>query len=60
MVPFQLEVKEAVRRYLMQRESVIGKKKADRHSRLWITRSRGAMKYDGIGLDLSRLYSGRE
>ena len=56
VVPFQPEVKEAMRCYLEQREAVIQKKNADWHPCLWVTTSGTAMKYDGIGLDLSRLY----
>ena len=56
MVAFQPEAKEAIRHYLKQRETVIEKNNADRHPRLWITRSGKPMKYNGIGLDLSRLY----
>ena len=56
VVAFQPEAKEAIRHYLKQRETVIEKNNADRHPRLWITRSGKPMKYNGIGLDLSRLY----
>lgn len=56
MVPFQPEANEVVRRYLEQREAVIETSNAEHHPLLWITKAGEPMKYDGIGLDLNRLY----